>query len=207
MIKFLYDWQTLVGAFIGGVIGLLAALLVARDARHREERAAAMVLVADMVKVNAAYAQLEARINEANIPDDQQAQWMVDRLLGTRPKLFAMFDSALFRIMPVHEHLAAHLTLFRAIYSDVEDRLERLREIVSTYRTNGQWPIPPQNLSTHINLIHTGFRQSVEHARCARPLLETLVLGQFPTWNRIRLKTSPTVEEKACIELLKTGGT
>lgn len=207
MIKFLYEWQTLAGAFIGGVIGLLAALLVARDARRREERAAAMILVADMVKVNAAWAQLEARLNEANIPDGQQAQWIVDRLLGTRPKLFALFDSALFRIMPVHEHLAAHLTLFRAIYGDVEERLERLREIVATFRTTGQWPIPPQNLSTHIHLIHTGFRRSVEHTRCARPLLETVVLGKFPTWNRIRLRTYPNAEEKACIELLTTGGT
>ncbi len=42
---FLEKWQTLIGAFIGGIVGLLAALLVARDARRREEKTAAMLLV------------------------------------------------------------------------------------------------------------------------------------------------------------------
>jgi len=41
------EWQTLIGACIGGVIGLLAAMIVAWDARRREKRAAAMLLIAD----------------------------------------------------------------------------------------------------------------------------------------------------------------
>lgn len=54
MIEFLDKWQTLIGAAVGGLIGLLAALIVAHDARYREERSAAMLISVDLTSVLAA---------------------------------------------------------------------------------------------------------------------------------------------------------
>jgi hypothetical protein len=47
------EWPTLIGAFLGGLFALWVALIVARDARHRAERSAAMTLVRHLAKVTA----------------------------------------------------------------------------------------------------------------------------------------------------------
>jgi hypothetical protein len=36
LIKFMEKWQTLIGSFIGGIVGLLAALVVAYSQRRRK---------------------------------------------------------------------------------------------------------------------------------------------------------------------------
>lgn len=42
-VAFLYKWQTLAGAIIGGIIALLVALLVAHKARRQGDLSAAML--------------------------------------------------------------------------------------------------------------------------------------------------------------------
>lgn len=205
MSEFLYKWQELSGALVGGVIGLLAALIVARDARKREERAAAMTLIVDLVSVSAAWNQLNDRLGNVDVSPDEQAQWIVDRLLGLRPRLLPLFDSAMFRVMPIHDHLAAHLSLFRSIYGQVENRLERLRQAVEQFRSTRQQTLSREEIASHINLIADGFRRSVEHATCTRTLLEKLVLTRFASWHRLRLRLFPCPRERECSRLLETG--
>lgn len=50
-VQSLKEWKEVVGAFLGGVFALSAALIVARDARRRSERSAGMMLLRYLAKV------------------------------------------------------------------------------------------------------------------------------------------------------------
>ena len=50
VVDFLYRWQTLIGAFLGTLGGLFAALLVAHSARRREEIISAMLAIRDLTE-------------------------------------------------------------------------------------------------------------------------------------------------------------
>ncbi len=68
LIEWLRKWQTFLGAAIGGIIGLLSALIVAHSARRREEISAAMVLVGNLVKVVAAFQTLLKKSEGEGVP-------------------------------------------------------------------------------------------------------------------------------------------
>ena len=60
LVCFLERWQDLAGAFLGGLIGLLAALIVAWDVSRREQRRAAKLLIGDLLAFYATAENLRA---------------------------------------------------------------------------------------------------------------------------------------------------
>lgn len=59
-VDFLDKWKELIGAALGGVFALAVALIVAKDARSREERNAAVQLIASFTNLSARSASLSA---------------------------------------------------------------------------------------------------------------------------------------------------
>jgi len=205
LVKWLCKWQTFLGAAIGGIIGLLSALIVAHSARRREEISAAMVLVGNMVKVVAAFQTLLNKSEGEGVPADKHHRWLSEKLAKFRPPLSPMFEASVARIMPVSGKLASHLELFSTIYSDVEKILARIADDYESYRRTGEAPRSKEEMDADADGVKRGFDTAVQHAICAEHLLSTLILSKAPTFNRIRMFIWKTKKEHRCNELLRTG--
>jgi hypothetical protein len=205
IIAFLDEWQTLVGSVIGGVVGLLAALLVAHDARRREERAAAMLLTIDITSVLASKEALDERIEKHQIKAEDEPQWVTDRLMNARPQLSPLFEASIVRVMPVDIHLAAHLSLFRTIYSGVLEMVERLVKANDFIKSNGKMTLTEEEVASNVRLIHSGFLTACKHAECAEHLLDRYVIRKTAMLYRLGKALRLVKHENKCHELLSKG--
>lgn len=91
LIKFMDQWQTLFGAFVGGVFALCVALLVAYKARRQEDLSAGMVLVGNLVSIRAAHKSLMEVAKEEGVSDNDIGPWLAEKLVWSRPKLSPSF--------------------------------------------------------------------------------------------------------------------
>ena len=60
MIELIYNWQTLIGSFLGGVFALAAALIVASKVNRREEISSAMLVAGEITAVRVSVDALKA---------------------------------------------------------------------------------------------------------------------------------------------------
>lgn len=203
MIEFLDKWQTLIGAAVGGLIGLLAALIVAHDARYREERSTAMLISVDLTSVLAAEDALRELINIQQIDSEIEPKWITSRLMDACPTLSGLFEASLLRIMPVDEYMAAHLTLFKTLYLDVMDMVHKLTSANEILRETGRQTLTNHDLQFHINQIHSRFLKACEHARCAEPLIDKFILRRTSIFYRIGKYMRIVKYQNDCQKLLK----
>ena len=142
LVEWLFKWQTLIGAAIGGIIGLLSALIVAQSARRREEASAAMVLSGNLVKVVFASQVLLEKSEGKDFPKENRHLWLAEKLAKYRPSMSPMFEASVVRVMPVNGKLASHLELFRLIYADVDLILDRIAGDYEVFKKTGTAPRP-----------------------------------------------------------------
>lgn len=172
MIDWLFKWQTLLGAALGGLIGLLSALIVAHSQRRREELSAAMVLTGNLVKVVIASQTLLKQSEDQGIPVESRHLWLAEKLAKFRPAVSPMFDASVARVMPVNGRLASHLELFRLIYSDVDAILKRIASDYEVFKQTGTFPRAKDEMNSDSKRAATGFEIVVQHAICAEPAYE-----------------------------------
>ena len=115
------------------------------------------------------------------------------------------FEASLIRLMPAHLHLAAHLELFKTLFAEMNECLDRLADDYKNLHEKGKPLRPVANIETDAKLATRGFQGAVLHASCAERLIAQVVLGHFPSWHRLRGWLWPTDEERKCQQLLKTG--
>ena len=205
LVEWLFKWQTLTGAALGGITGLLSALIVAYSARRREENSAVMVLAGNLVKVVIASQTLLKESENERVPAENRHLWLAEKLAKFRPTMSPMFEASVVRVMPVNGKLACHLELFRSIYADIEVILERISGDYEVFRRTGTVPRSQKEMSADAKRVTNGFDRVVQHAVCAEHLLAKLILSKTPTFNRVRIFFWRTKKEYRCSELLRTG--
>ena len=191
----------------------MVALIVAWDARRREEKASAMLLLTDLQEVKIASEALSEIMEKEERKPEEKARVIADRLLGDRQglSLSPLFESSMVRIMPIDNSLAAHLALFKKIVTRLNGELGELRITFDKYKLGDRITISKEELDSRVHLIDKRFRMSVEHAICASYLLQKLVLSPTTPFHRMirrmpLLKRLSFIGEKSCRDLLKTGG-
>ena len=210
MISFFQKWQTLIGAFIGGILGLLAALIVARDARRREERAAAMLLITDLHNIKIASEILNEIIKRKEPLGEEKARFIADMLSKDTGglSLSPLFDSSMARVVSLDYYLGAHLGLFRRIFTRLDAALAEIRRNFEIYKLTGKVSISRQELDSKVEAINRQFNFAVEHAICAEHLLDKLILRWTAPFHRVArkiplLKRLAMKSEKPCINFLE----
>jgi len=129
MIKFLFKWQTLVGALLGGLFALAMAFVVALTMRRREEKAAGMVVSKDLAAIRITSEAIKISMEEEeNITEDEYPFWFSDKLVQTHPKLSTLFEASVARIMPIDVFLAVHLSMVQQTYSSIETKINKLSD-------------------------------------------------------------------------------
>jgi len=204
-VEWLFKWQALLGAALGGIIGLLSALIVAKSARRREDVSAAMVLSGNLTKVVFSYQVLLEQSEDKGVPEEKRHLWLAEKRAKYRPTLSPMFEASVARVMPVNGRLASHLELFRLIYADIDSILYRIADDYRVYKSRGSVPRSQEEMNSDAKRATSGFDIAVQHAICAEHLLAKLILCHTPSFNRLRMLLWRTKRERCCKELLKTG--
>ena len=122
---FLKEWQTLIGAFIGGIFSLLVALIVAYKVRSHDEIAAAYILLIDLRSFVVQAETLEKASKEQGSSLEESSLMATAGLLSSPPTLSPLFEESVMRVSPVDKYLTAHLALFKKIFSEIEFLLKR----------------------------------------------------------------------------------
>lgn len=176
-------WQTLLGAAVGGGMGVAGAWIVARAQRRRDQRVAAGMVLPDLQQLDAAGQNLKQRVGAP--PDGQnltaqaksffEAARDVDtlRLLAERrPKLFALHTPAIGQLSDVDARLYSHLFQCQMVHRQFEDAFDSLKTL----------PTEPKGLELRHRRICSDWTLCVEHAALARFWLEQLVFSPWPRW-------------------------
>lgn len=201
ILALLNKWQTLLGAALGGVFAVVAALLVAYKVRRQEDLAAAMLVVGNLVTFRTAGRALNELLKEEGLDDENVPYWYSEKLARRRLKLSPVFEASRVRLMPVSSHLAAHLEMFQVIFSDVDARLDVLEADINNHDATEKTHRKPEAIRADAKAIHRGFLSVVQHAECAECILTLRVLSNYPTFHAIRMALFGTKEEKECRKL------
>ena len=205
LMDLIFKWQTLIGAVLGGLFAIATALVVALTMRRREEVASGMVVVGDLAAVRVAYEALNSLAETENIEEKAFPLWFSDKLVSSHPKLSTLFEASVARLMPVDVYLAAHLSLFQRIYSQIGIMLKNLSHDYNHFHEHGEPLRPKDHMLADYRLITRHFPMVVEHAQCAEDIITKIILGKFPTWHRIRRIFYMNQKEKKCNDILRKG--
>lgn len=206
VVDFLWDWKELAGAFIGGVFSLLVALLVAYQARRAEEKTAATLLIGEFLRVHAMVRNASTSPGGQELTQEEQRYVLAEHLCRFRVKLSPLFDASIARVMHSDLYLAATMTLASSFIRDTEPVLLRLEEDVTSLHRGEQPKRNDVTIDADINVVSSGYKLIGTHAQYSAKLLEQMVLGAFPTWQKLRRRCWPFQWEKDLDALLKSGG-
>lgn len=204
MIAFLDKWQTLIGAILGGIIALGAALIVAYRAERRSDIAAAMQIIGTLVSVRTAGHLLDELAEEKGIanPDDRAA-WQAEKLVSLRPKLSPLFEASIARVMPLDVTTAAHLHFFLSQYLDLEEKLQRISSDIKELERTGKPARDRNYMMADAKHAARVFGAVVGHADCAEHLLTKFVLSKMALWNRLWCGWFPDEQTTKCRKVLR----
>ncbi|CAB3807663.1 hypothetical protein LMG28688_06598 [Paraburkholderia caffeinitolerans] len=200
-------WQTLLGAAVGGFMGVAGAWIVARSHRRRDQDVAAGMVLPDLQQLDAAGQSLRQRLgpppNAPNLPAQARAFFEAGRVVDTlkllaerRPKLFALHTPAIGQLSDVDARLYSHLFQCQMVHRQFEDAMESLKAV----------PSEPKGLDLRHQRICSDSTLCVEHAALARFWLENLVFSPWPRWVvNAYLKRRPDDLVKRSMYLLEKG--
>ena len=189
----LRTWQPLVAALITGIIALLSAYFVAQYARRREEVAAGMFVIAELERFNAA-SKVVYPVTQGNLADTDLLKHATE-MKKLRPTLSPLFDAMMARVMPIDFVLADHLRTFRdyadqldRIFASIDAGVQQIRENHAINRMVTSTLKDP--LKSNLEEAFKSMQEAAKMAQLAEPLLQSLILGYFPTFRRVfrRLK-------------------
>lgn len=199
---FLAKWQTLMGAFLGGVFSLSVAFLVAYVARRRDDVASSMLLLANLVEMKARFLSVEQVAKERGVPEADYHKWLSEKLVQSRPKLTPTFDAAMVRLMALDAHLASHLSLFHMAYRELDEKIDRLSDDFRSVREKGKPVRSPESMEADARLVVEHLHRAASHAECAEELINMHILSRRRHWNRLKRRFSISEKERECMARL-----
>jgi hypothetical protein len=181
----LHEWQELAGAIIGGLLGVVGALIVARSVINRERRNASRMLQRDLLNVTAMVRSLtyQRKVTIATLDPDRLAA----DLLFYRHHLSPLFEEQMAIIIGSDTRLAGLLIGFHQAYTAVESHLRQIEraELSPSLRTDRARESLPRRLQF-----------ADDYAQAALYLLPLQELGTFSrVRERIRRRFFRTLED------------
>ncbi|UXZ65384.1 hypothetical protein NUJ28_29490 (plasmid) [Burkholderia multivorans] len=208
-------WQTLIGATVGGLLGVAGAWIVAGSARSRERRVAAGMVLPDLQQLTAAGMRLahdsEVSPNVANVDPPLRASGRVMFVVGKRaerrPTVFALHTPAIGQLSDIDARLYSHLFQCQMIHRAFEDSMEARRAAYEgAARAAGEGR--PRFITTPTTDAqrYAEWQLCVEHATLATYFLDRFVFSRWPKWiHRARMKLRPNELDKRSAALLTAG--
>lgn len=202
LVEFLHEWENLTGAIVGGVFSLGVALIVARSARRADEHAAAMIVVSNLVQFISRVRTLKRLSVEQKITEEDYGMWVSEKLIYSRPKLSGTFEASVARLVRLHVAVAAHLEMFYMLARDIDEKIDRISNDFSEFHAQEKSSRPLAIVRADANTIASGLSDAELHADLAEHMLTKLVLGNYPTFYRLRRVLFPSEKDKRSVRVL-----
>lgn len=188
-------WQTLLGAAIGGGLGVVGAWVVAVSSRNREQRIAAGMVLPDLHQLASAGGALEYSLSRRRAGEDpERAGRAVARLDTRRPAPFALHTSVIGQLSDVDARLYSHLFQCEMVHRNFEDG-------IATRQNVGSLNLHPTDAA-----LYRDWQLAVEHAELTAYYLDRLVFSRRPRWlHRVRMKLWPNDLDRRSSYLLAKG--
>jgi hypothetical protein len=173
IVKFLREWQDLAGAIIGGMLGVLGALIVARSVETRERRSASRMLQRDLLGVTG---MVENLTYGRKVPLASLGELLIGKLLFSRHHLSAMFEGQMSIMFGSNRILAGLLAGFHQYYSMLDyftKNIERARTVVAP---------DPDAMAREQQQLPVLLEAADEYAQAA---LYLLYLEEMGIWRRV----------------------
>ena len=199
---FALQWKELIGAVLGGLFSLLVALIVARDARTREERTAATVLTTALTTVAAQYSALMETAKSQNVPEENLHLWVGEKLAYSSPVMTPAVELAITRLMVVDTLLAVHLEFYKTMQMELARHVQRIEQDYKELHEFGKSKRPGPAMDASNKVAAMSFEGMNRHAICAANRLNLVVLSRLALFHRVRMKLMPTTTEKECLKAL-----
>lgn len=212
VVTLLKDWQTLVGSIIGGLMGVVGALIVAAQTVRRQRWVMASALLPDTQQLRAAHDALERALQSIDPPLGEWARspWRAERLAQLRPTLSALHDGvAVTQVSDLDARLSAHLMHCRMRHKDLDTLLQQFSAALNGSRA----PMPAANVPAAMNVVQRSAERvqqawdlCVEHGTLAEYLMDRLVFNRWPNiWHRLRMRWRPNNLDRRSMYLLNAG--
>jgi hypothetical protein len=193
----LHDWQDLAGAIIGGLLGVLGALIVARSLIGRERRSAARMVMQDLLGVTGMVYGLTYR-GQAPLAT-VGPETLTRNMVFHRYSLSPLFEAQMAIIFGSWDRVLAGLLVgFRQCYATVESHMRKIEQVRLT-------PDSPPAVREQ-NALPGTLQEAYDYARAALYLLELQEMG---VWRRFRERlrrrfrsTEQDIDARALIERL-----
>ena len=203
-VAFAKEWKELVGAVIGGIFSLFVALLVARQARRAEVATAATLLIGEFLRIHAMVENAQVPQNRALTPEEL-AHVLAEHLCRFRVRLSPLFDASVARVLHTDVYLAGTMTLASSFIRDTEPVIERLSLDVQALHRGERLARSDEALHADVAAVASGYKLIGEHAKHSARMLQSLVLGRWVVWRKLRRRICPSAADRELFALLKRG--
>lgn len=186
-INFLQKWQEIVGAFIGGMTGFVAAFFVAYDARRRDEVTSAKILIGDLLAISGRTEASDQYVQRKEVSKEDKEKAFVLHYLMRKPILSPLFYVSMARVISCDRNLGARLYAFSMIYRNVEESLTWFQDKYDKHYEAREKLQLTSKMEKELNNIYEGLHLASKHAKAIIDLLNIFVLPCFlaRVWNKL----------------------
>lgn len=219
-------WQTLVGAVIGGLLGVVAALVVAAMAARRERRIAAAMVLPEVQRLTAAQQGWTGYMDKWAVTEPAERQKLLCRhLVEDRPSVSALYTPMIAQVSDIDRRLYSHLFQCQMTHRSFEAALAPFAENDGIF--HAQQKVRAQSIRSGVPLTQAFLEESAhieailqfhamrairawtyctEHAELANYFLDRLIFNRWPRpLARLRMRWWPNDVDRRSAKLLKTG--
>jgi len=205
LIIFLTNWQTLIGAILGGIFALLVAQLVSYKTQRREEISAGYLIIGNLTSFTAAISSTNSKAKKEDVSDDEYPFWLCQHLLVLKPSFSSLYELSVSRIIFKNVRLGIHLDLIRTFSVGVDDPLTRIKDDIEYQYLHDKYKRSEEQIKADAKSVAHGYNRIAEHAKCAIYLIPRLVTSNLPTWNLFKSNYYPNELDKKSIQLINPG--
>ncbi|MFM0224832.1 hypothetical protein [Paraburkholderia dipogonis] len=209
MVVFLDHWQTLIGATVGGLMGVVGALIVASRATRRERRIAASALLPELMSFRGAHESLEERAHASKFSRTEVEKVTCRSLARVQPPAVILHSPALGQLSDIDARLYAHLNHCELIHRHFERGLTEFERMDNDAKA----PMPTANIAESEERLQkkaadvvANWHLVAEHASLANYYLDRFIFRRWPAWMfKLRMRLFPEILDRRSAHLLKTG--
>ncbi|MDR5741547.1 hypothetical protein QCE73_00090 [Caballeronia sp. LZ029] len=192
---FLEKWQDLSGAVIGGLMGVVGALVVAGNSVRREQRIGARLILVDL-------AILEAS-NQRFAPLRNNEQALCERLIAELPDVSSLDGPLIGQITDVSERLAAHLHLCQTQFRAFKKELDKFAALQNSVERRGAHAFQIMRTSVRVKEL---WDLVCEHATLSAYYIDRFLFRKWPRWAfRLCMTITPNDFDQRSRHVLKKG--
>jgi hypothetical protein len=207
-VAFLDHWQTLLGAIIGGGMGVTGALIVASQANRRLRRIAAGSLLPELMSFRGAHDSLEERARASKFSRAEVEKATCRSLVRVQPPAVILHSPALGQLSDIDARLYAHLNHCELIHRHFERGLVEFERMDNDAKA----PMPPANMVESEERLQkkaadvvTNWHLVAEHALLADYYLDRFIFRWPPWMFKLRMRLLPNDLDRRSRHLLETG--